>query len=61
VPNGIGEERGFPVFVRATRNFGNGITMNLYAGVVTPASCGSRTKNGNPLREVDVDPAPLVA
>ena len=60
VPNGIGEERGFPVFVRATRNFGNGITMNLYAGVVTAGQLRVEDKNGNPLREVDVDPAPLV-
>jgi len=60
VPNGIGEERGFPVFLRATRNFGGGIAMNLYAGVVTAGQLRIEDRNGNALREVDVDPAPLV-
>ncbi|MBS1162207.1 MAG: hypothetical protein H6R03_103 [Burkholderiaceae bacterium] len=34
--------------------------MNLYAGVVTAGQLRVEDKNGNPLREVDVDPAPLV-
>jgi hypothetical protein len=59
VPNGIGEERGFPVFLRATRSFGRGISMNLYAGVVTAGQLRVEDSNGNALREVDVDPAPL--
>jgi hypothetical protein len=60
VANGIGEERGFPVFLRATRNFGNGIAVNLYAGVVTAGQLRVEDPNGNAVREVDVDPAPLV-
>ena len=60
VANGIGEERGFPVFLRATRNFGAGITMNLYAGVVTAGQLRVEDPNGNAVREVDADPAPLV-
>ena len=61
VPNGIGEERGLPVFVRATRSFGGGMAMNLYAGVVTAGQLRVEDKNGNGLREVDVDPTPLLA
>lgn len=59
VPNGIGEERGLPVFLRATRSFGSGMTLNLYAGVVTGGRLRVEDPNGNVLREVDVDPAPL--
>lgn len=59
VPNGIGEESGLPVFLRATRNFGTGISMNLYAGVVTAGQLRIEDPDGNGLREVDVDPAPL--
>jgi len=58
--NGIGEERGFPVFLRATRNFGSGMTMNLYAGVVAAGQLRVEDPNGNAVREVDADPAPLV-
>lgn len=60
VPNGIGEERGMPVFLRATRNFGGGMAVNLYAGVVTAGQLRVEDSNGKALREVDVDPAPLV-
>lgn len=60
VPNGIGEERGFPVFLRATRNFGAGVTMNLYAGVVAAGQLRVEDPSGNAVREVDTDPAPLV-
>jgi hypothetical protein len=60
VPNGIGEERGLPVFLRATRNFGKGIALNLYAGVVTASQLRVEDPNGNAVREVDADPAPLI-
>lgn len=61
VPNGIGEERGFPVFLRATRNFGGGLALNLYAGVVTAGELRLEDPGGNTLREVDTDPAPLLS
>lgn len=60
VPNGIGEERGFPVFLRATRNFGSGLAMNLYAGMVTASQLRVEDPNGSALREVDADPSPLL-
>jgi hypothetical protein len=60
VPNGIGEERGFPVFLRATRDFGPGMTLNLYAGVIAGGELRVEDPSGNTLREVDTDPAPMV-
>jgi len=60
VASGIGEERGVPVFLRATRSLAPGLTMNLYAGVVTAGQLRVEDRNGNALREVDTDPAPLV-
>ncbi len=59
VADGIGEERGFPVFLRASRSFGEGISLFLYAGVVTAGQLRVEDRNGNALREVDVDPAPI--
>ena len=61
VANGIGEERGFPVFLRATRSFGERMSLNLYAGVVTAGQLRIEDASGTRLREVDVDPAPLLA
>jgi hypothetical protein len=61
VANGIGEERGFPVFLRATRSFGERMSLNLYAGVVTAGQLRVEDASGTRLREVDVDPAPLLA
>ncbi len=60
VANGIGEERGFPVFLRARRSFGQGMALHLYAGVVTAGQLRVEDPDGNGLREVDVDPAPLL-
>jgi hypothetical protein len=60
VANGIGEERGVPVFLRGTRDFGAGVTLNLYAGFVTAGQLRVEDASGRALREVDVDPAPLL-
>lgn len=61
VPEGIGEERGLPVFLRASRSLGPGIALNLYAGVITNGQLRLEDRNGNRLREVDFGSAPLVA
>ena len=60
VPNGIGEERGVPVFFRATRSFGERSSLNLYAGVVAGGRLTVEDPSGNELRQVDFDPAPLL-
>jgi hypothetical protein len=60
VANGIGEERGMPVFLRASRNFGKQAALNLYAGVITNGQLRVEDATGNTLRRVDFDTAPIV-
>jgi len=60
VANGIGEERGAPVFLRGSRNFGKQAALNLYAGVVTNGQLRVEDAAGNTLRRVDFDTAPFV-
>jgi hypothetical protein len=60
VANGIGEETGVPVFLRATRSFGPNATLYLYAGAVTAGSLTVEDAAGQVLREVDFDTAPLL-
>jgi len=59
VPNGVAEEEGVPVFLRATRSFGPGATLYLYAGVVTAGRLSVEDASGQVLREVDFGTAPL--
>ena len=59
VPGGIGEERGVPVFFRTTRTFGEQMSLNLYAGLVTAGQLRVEDPSGNELRQVDFDAAPL--
>jgi len=61
VPNGIGEERGVPVFLRATYSWNRQMSMHIYAGVVTGGRLSVEDPSGNELRQVDFDPAPLLA
>ena len=62
VPNGIGEERAVPVFLRATRSIDPGITLNLYAGVLLAGELRGEDPTGRlPERAVEFDPAPLLA
>jgi hypothetical protein len=60
VPNGVGEDRGMPVFLRATRNVGRQSTLHLYAGVVVAGELRVEDSSGNRLRSEDYDPAPLL-
>jgi len=59
VAGGIGEERGVPVFLRATRGFGQGVSLNLYAGLVTAGELRVENPSGTVLRKVEFDTAPL--
>jgi hypothetical protein len=60
VANGIGEERGVPVFLRAMRTLGEKMSLNLYAGVVTAGELRIEDSSGRELSQVDFDTAPLV-
>ena len=59
-PNGVGEERGVPVFLRATHSFNPGLSVNLYAGTVLSGRLRVEDENGHERRDVRFDPAPLV-
>lgn len=60
VPDGVGEERGVPVFVRGTYNFDQQASLHLYAGVVAAGELRVYDPSGNKLRDDDFDPAPLL-
>jgi len=59
VAGGIAEEEGVPVFLRATRSFGPGGTLYLYAGVVTSGRLSVEDASGQVQRQVDFGTAPL--
>jgi len=60
VANGVGEQRGLPLFLRATYAVRDRMSLHLYAGVVTSGELRVEDANGNTLRKVDYDPAPIV-
>jgi hypothetical protein len=60
VPNGVGEERGLPVFLRATYAVRDQMALHLYGGVVASGELRVEDSGGNTLRKVDFDPAPFV-
>lgn len=59
IPNGIGEERGVPVFIRANHAFGESVSLNLYAGLLTAGQLRIEDSSGNALNQVDSDTAPF--
>jgi len=58
-PNGIGEERGVPVFLRVTRKFTDQMALHLYGGAVVAGQLRLENSSGGLLRDDDFDPAPL--
>jgi hypothetical protein len=61
VPNGVGEERGLPLFLRVTREFGREFALHLWAGAVVAGEFRVDDSSGNRLRSEDFDPAPFFA
>jgi hypothetical protein len=59
-PNGVGEERGVPLFLRASRNFGPQSSLYLYAGAIVGGKLRVEDSSGNELREVSFNPQPLL-
>ena len=59
-PNGVGEERGVPVFFRATRSFSRDSALHLYAGALVGGELRVEDSNGDNRRSDDFDPAPLL-
>jgi len=60
VANGIGAERGAPVFLRLTHRVGQQSTVFLYAGAIFGGKLRLEDSNGNELREVKFDPQPII-
>lgn len=58
-PNGIGEERGVPVFLRVSRRFTDQLALHLYGGVVVAGKLRVENASGGRLRSEAFDPAPL--
>ncbi len=59
-PNGIGQISGVPVFVRATRDLGETLTLNLYAGAVANGKLRVEDPTGNRIQEEDFDLSPFL-
>ena len=60
VRNGVGEERGVPVFVHVTRSLGNEMALHFYGGVVAGGSLRVENSSGDQVQKEDFDPAPLL-
>jgi hypothetical protein len=58
-PNGIGEERLVPVFLRATFDMSPSMALHAYAGVGTGGRLRVEDASGNLLREDDLGNTPL--
>jgi hypothetical protein len=60
VPNGVGQVTGLPVFLRAARDFGKDLTLNLYGGVVAGGNMRVEDSSGNRVRDDDFSLAPFL-
>lgn len=60
VANGIGEIRGVPVFLRASRSFDRNVTLNAYVGAVANGELRVEDSSKNLLRKEEFDLAPLI-
>jgi hypothetical protein len=59
-PNGVGQISGAPVFLRATRDLGKSLTLNLYAGAVAGGKLRVENPSGNLIVEDDFKLAPFL-
>ena len=60
-PNGLGQNRGVPLFARLTRKFGPGTQVELFAGVVVAGKLTVFNATGATLQSSDYGAAPLIA
>lgn len=59
-PDGVGVERGVPVFLRLSADFSDQASLFLYAGAIVGGELRVEDSGGNTLREESFDPAPLL-
>jgi hypothetical protein len=60
VPDGVGEERDVPVFLRISRSFGGQMNLHLFLGAIVAGELQVENLSGDLLQEDDFDPAPFV-
>ena len=60
VPDGVGQERTVPVFLRVTRSFGEQASLHLFLGALVAGQLRVENSSGDRLQEEDFDPAPFV-
>jgi hypothetical protein len=60
VPDGIGQERTVPVFLRVTRSFGEQMNLHLFLGALVAGQLRVENSSGDRVQEEDFDPAPFV-
>jgi hypothetical protein len=59
-PNGVGEQRGYPVFAHVGRRFDRAFRLDVYAGATFGGELRVDNASGNELIRQDFDAAPLV-
>ncbi len=59
-PDGVGVERGVPIFLRLSADLSDQASFFLYAGAVVGGELRVEDSSGNLLREESFDPAPLL-
>lgn len=59
-PDGVGEARLLPVFIRATRKFGSRFRLDAYAGAAFRGQVKLEDEDGNQLRADNLGTAPLL-
>ena len=59
VPNGIGEQRDLPLFVRVTRTLGQQAQLHFYVGALVVGQLRVEDPSGSELHEEDFDPTPF--
>ena len=59
-PDGVGVERGVPVFLRLSADFADHESFFLYAGAIVGGELRVEDSGGNTLSEESFDPAPLL-
>ncbi len=59
-PDGVGVERGVPVFLRLSADFSDQASLFLYAGAIFGGELRVEDSGGNKLREESFDSAPLL-
>jgi len=60
VRDGVGEETGVPVFLRASTQFGNDSSLHLYAGAIVAGKLRVEDSKGRKVYEESFDPTPIL-